>query len=75
MSAAAPKGVVFAAASIILLGAGVGTVHGQTAANVAVVVNDNSAASRQIGDYYASAHALPAANVLHIAASEAEARS
>ena len=38
----------------------------QSAENVAVIINDNSEASRRIGEHYAKARALPPANVLHI---------
>lgn len=38
----------------------------QSAENVALVINDNSGASQQIGDYYAQKRALPASNVVHI---------
>lgn len=38
----------------------------QTAANVAVVINDNSPDSRQIGEHYARTRALPEGNVFHI---------
>jgi len=38
----------------------------QTAENVAVVINDTSAASQKIGEYYAKKHGLPASNIIHI---------
>ena len=38
----------------------------QTSANVAVVINENSGASRFIGEYYAERRGLPAENVLRI---------
>ena len=38
----------------------------QTAENVLLVVNDSSAVSRQIGDYYASKRAVPPANVCRL---------
>ena len=36
----------------------------QTAENVAVVINEASAESRQIGEYYVKARDIPAANVI-----------
>ena len=39
---------------------------GQTAANVAVVINTASPASQQIGEYYVKARSIPAANVIRI---------
>jgi uncharacterized protein (TIGR03790 family) len=38
----------------------------QSGENVAVVINDASAASRRIGEYYASKRAVPATNIIHI---------
>ena len=38
----------------------------QSAENVAVVINDASAASRRIGEYYASKRGVPATNIIHI---------
>jgi len=38
----------------------------QTAENVAVVINEASAESRQIGDYYVKAREIPAANVIRL---------
>lgn len=38
----------------------------QTAENVAVVINDNSAASRLVGDYYVKRRQIPASHVFHI---------
>ena len=38
----------------------------QSGENVIVLVNDNSAASRTIGDYYAAKRGVPQSNVLHI---------
>jgi uncharacterized protein (TIGR03790 family) len=40
----------------------------QSAENVALVINDASPASQQIGEYYARKRGLPAANVIHIQA-------
>jgi uncharacterized protein (TIGR03790 family) len=41
-------------------------VHGQSAENVAVVINDESPASRRIGEHYAKTRGVPASNVFHI---------
>ena len=38
----------------------------QSAENVAVVINDASAASRRIGEYYVSKRGIPATNIIHI---------
>jgi uncharacterized protein (TIGR03790 family) len=38
----------------------------QSGENVVVVINDASAGSRRIGEYYASKRGLPAANIIHI---------
>jgi uncharacterized protein (TIGR03790 family) len=40
--------------------------YAQTAANVAVVINDNSAVSQLIGAYYVRQRGIPAENVLHV---------
>jgi len=40
--------------------------HAQTAENVAVVINDNSAASQLVGNYYVRQRRIPASNVVHI---------
>jgi uncharacterized protein (TIGR03790 family) len=40
--------------------------HAQTAENVAVVINEASAESRQIGEYYIKARGIPAENVIRI---------
>jgi uncharacterized protein (TIGR03790 family) len=42
------------------------TLEAQTADNVVVVVNDRSAASRQIADYYVSKRGVPSGNVVRI---------
>lgn len=42
--------------------------HAQTGANVAVVINENSAASRQIGEHYARKRGLPDSNIITIRA-------
>jgi uncharacterized protein (TIGR03790 family) len=48
-------------------------VHGQSAENVAVVVNDNSAESRRIAEHYAQTRGLPQSNVLRIQTSSDDA--
>ena len=47
--------------------------HAQSAENVAVVINDNSADSRTVGEHYARTRNLPASNVLRIQTSTDEA--
>jgi uncharacterized protein (TIGR03790 family) len=47
----------------------------QTAANVALVINESSADSRQIGEHYARRRAIPEENVIRIAVSPDEAMS
>ena len=49
-----------------------GLLSGQTANNVLVVVNDSSALSRSVGEYYARKRAVPVRNVCHIKASTEE---
>jgi uncharacterized protein (TIGR03790 family) len=44
----------------------------QTAKNVAVVINDASADSRRIGEYYAQRRGVPQTNVIHLQAPAAE---
>jgi uncharacterized protein (TIGR03790 family) len=48
-------------------------VQAQSAENVAVVVNDNSADSQRIGEYYARTRGLPQSNILRIQTSSEEA--
>jgi len=48
------------------------TIHGQTAENVAVVVNDNSADSQRIAERYAQVRQLPASNIFRIKTSTDE---
>jgi uncharacterized protein (TIGR03790 family) len=50
----------------------VATLFAQGPANVLVVVNNTSAASRAVGEYYVARRAIPAANVCRIQAPEAE---
>ena len=47
-------------------------VHAQSAENVAVVINDNSADSQRIGEHYARTRSLPASNVFRIRVSPDE---
>lgn len=49
--------------------------QGQSAENVAVVINDRSADSRSIGEYYARTRGLPPSNVLRIQTSSDDAIS
>ena len=44
----------------------------QSAENVAVVINDNSQASRQIGEYYVRKRGIPPSNVFHIKTSPSD---
>ncbi len=44
----------------------------QTAANVAVVINENSAVSQQVGEYYIRQRAIPASNVIRLRTSQDE---
>jgi uncharacterized protein (TIGR03790 family) len=44
----------------------------QTAANVAVVINENSAVSQQVGEYYTRQRAIPASNVIRVRTSQEE---
>jgi uncharacterized protein (TIGR03790 family) len=45
---------------------GRGCLRARTAENVAVVINEASAESRQIGEYYVKAREIPAANVIRL---------
>jgi uncharacterized protein (TIGR03790 family) len=40
--------------------------------SVALVINDQSAASRRVGDYYARKRAIPASNIIHIWVADSE---
>lgn len=55
-----------------LCGLSAPSVHAQSGDNVAVVINENSAASKRIGEYYAAKRRLPPSNVIRIRTSEAE---
>ena len=48
-------------------------IHGQSVANVLLVVNDASGVSRSIAQYYAGRRGLPGANICHIRTSADEA--
>jgi uncharacterized protein (TIGR03790 family) len=54
--------------SITVLGAATRPAGAQAPANVLVVVNDTSEASRRVGDYYTQKRAIPPANVVHLKA-------
>src|SRR5688572_16752992 len=47
-------------------------VHAQSAANVAVVINDNSPESQRIGEHYARTRSVPVENMLRIRVSAEE---
>jgi uncharacterized protein (TIGR03790 family) len=49
-----------------------GVAHAQSAANVAVVINDNSPDSQKVGEYYARSRSLPKSNILRIRTSTEE---
>ena len=53
---------------LFLLGALPSSVCAQTSENVAVVINDASPASQQIGEYYVRKRGIPASNVVHLQA-------
>jgi uncharacterized protein (TIGR03790 family) len=55
-----------AAALVLALAGAASSAYAQTAENVAVVINDTSPESKQVGDYYVKARAIPAENVIHI---------
>ena len=59
--------VALAAAGTLLMGSAI-PVAAQSAENVAVVINDRSADSRTIGEYYASKRGVPVTNLFHIQA-------
>jgi uncharacterized protein (TIGR03790 family) len=51
---------------LLALAGAVSSAHAQTAENVAVVINDASPESREIGEYYVQARGIPAENAIHI---------
>ena len=63
---------VWAIAQIVTLLGVAAPTHAQTAENVAVVINDNSPDSIDVGEYYARKRALPSSNVIHIKTSTNE---
>src|SRR5678815_2629183 len=44
----------------------------QSAENVAVIINDNSADSQRVGDYYIRRRSVPSSNIVHIRTSVEE---
>jgi uncharacterized protein (TIGR03790 family) len=58
-----PVGALAGACALVLNASAVGA---QTAANVAVVINDSSPASVRIGEHYAATRGIPADNVIRI---------
>jgi hypothetical protein len=56
---------IVAAVVLVCIGAAM-PARAQTAENVAVVINDASPDSKQIGEYYVNARSIPAENVIHI---------
>src|SRR5688572_770132 len=58
--------------ALLGLGPWVSPAHAQTGENVAVVINDRSPESQQLGEHYARTRAVPAANVLRISVSTDE---
>ena len=50
----------------------VAAAEAQSAENVAVVINDASAASRAIGEYYVAKRGIPPSNVIHISLPESD---
>ncbi len=57
-----------AAALVVALAGAASSAQAQTAENVAVVINDASPESQEVGEYYVKARAIPAENVIHIQA-------
>ncbi len=55
-----------AAALLLSLAGAAPSAYAQTPENVAVVINDASPESKQVGDFYVKARAIPAENVIHI---------
>lgn len=65
--------LVAALAGLAIWLAAPSAVHGQSAENVAVIVNDNSADSQRVAEHYARTRGLPASNVLRIRTSTGDA--
>jgi uncharacterized protein (TIGR03790 family) len=57
------RAAVYVVAALVITAA---DARGQTAANVAVVINELSPESRQVGEYYIKARDIPATNVIRI---------
>lgn len=55
-----------AAVAVLALCAGASAVHAQSAENVAVVINQNSADSQRVGEHYVRTRGIPAGNVIRI---------
>ena len=55
--------------ALLVLAATARLASAQSAENVAVVINDASAESKQIGDYYVRQRAIPEGNVIHVTTS------
>ena len=72
-ASAVPLRLVGALACLTIWLAAAPVVHGQSAENVAVVVNDNSADSQRIAEHYARTRGLPQSNVFRIRTSSEEA--
>jgi uncharacterized protein (TIGR03790 family) len=62
----------FAARIVFLILAAPSLGAAQTAENVAVVINEASAVSQQVGEYYVRQRAIPSANVIRIRTSQEE---
>lgn len=62
------RALTTALATVSLYGLAATTVLAQTGDNVAVVINDASAASQRIGEYYVRKRSVPAENVVHLTA-------
>lgn len=66
------RGVACLCLGLLLAPAGAAAARAQSPDNVAVVVNDTSATSRRIGEYYARVRGIPPNNVIHIRAAADE---
>ena len=58
-----PRLAIFTAVALLCLSA---ESAAQSSANVAVVINEHSPASIEIGEYYAKKRAVPAENIIRI---------
>lgn len=59
-------GSVAGTALLVLVCFGAASAEAQTAANVAVVINEDSPASIQVGEHYARARAIPESNIIRL---------